>query len=171
MRLTTRLGLAGLLVVTLAHADGMPPVPKDYPSHARVGSCYQAALGSQLQEYNETRLQLAQILRHMSDEPAVSPAARQRLLGFADNLDAMRGHLPPPDPDSNAFRNFDFQLGITLTATTLFLNSEDEQLTKRFVHDRDDPQSELGQYLVRLEQSRQQYTNVLAASQVDDCNS
>lgn len=170
MRCATLLALAGLLASVHVGADGMPPVPKDYPSHKLAGNCYQASLGRQLQSYNITRLQLADIMRHMADEPAAAPAAKDRLLGYADNLDGMRDHLPPPDPDSHEFRNFDFQLGITLTAMTLFLNTEDEHITRRFTRERDDPQSELGLYLVRLEQTREQYMHELAASRETGCN-
>ena len=165
MRRAALLALAGLLASVQVAAEGMPPVPKDYPSHSLAGSCYQASLSEQLQSHNITRLQLADIMRRMADEPA----ARDRLMGYADNLDGMRDHLPPPDPDSHEFRNFDFQLGITLTAMTLFLNTEDEHITRRFTRDRDDPQSELGLYLVRLEQTREQYMHALAVSRETGC--
>lgn len=170
MKPTATLALAGLLLGSIACADGLPSVPKDYPSHSQAGRCYQDSLSARLQSYNEIRLQLADIVRHLADDPSVSLSARHRLLGYAENLDEMRHHLPPPNPDSSEFRNFDFRLGITLTAMTLFLNSEDEQLTRRFIHDRDDPQSDLGLYLARLEQSRQRYTDVLTASRNGDCN-
>lgn len=158
-----------LLLSGTALADGLPSVPSDYPSHQRVGSCNQGDLGERLQAYNETRLQLAEILRDMATEPGASAAARSRLDSYADSLDKMRFSLPPPNPDSAAFRNFDFRLGMLLTSITLFLNTEDEHLAARFIHDRDDPNSPLGQYLVRLDHSRSTYTDKLAASQNAAC--
>lgn len=152
-------------------ADGRPDVPEDYPSHKRIGSCNQGTLSRHLQHYNETRLDVADVLRHMADDQETSPKARSQLLGYAENLDQMRRQLPPPNPDSNEFQNFDFQLGITLTSMTLFLNTEDEQLAQRFVSDRDDPDSELGIYLVRLEDSRMRYMDRLAESRESDCRS
>lgn len=150
-------------------ADGLPAVPSDYPSHERVGSCNQHDLGERLHAYNETRLQLAEILRDMAMEPSASAAARSRLNSYAENLDNMRFNLPTPNPDSAAFRNFDFRLGMVLTSITLFLNTEDEHLAARFIHDRDDPNSPLGRYLVRLEHSRTTYMDKLAASQNAAC--
>lgn len=152
------------------HADGMPAVPSDYPSHQRIGSCEQETLRERLQAYNETRLQLAGIIRNLADEPGAAPDARARLVGYADNLDAMRQQLPAPDPDSDDFRNFDFRLGIVLTSMTLFLNTEDEHLSARFIRDRDNPQSELGRYLTRLDHSRSQYMEKLEAAQNSACS-
>ena len=151
-------------------ADGMPPPPADYPSHRQVGECNRQHLRQQLQEYNEIRLALSDVLRHMAVDPAIQPSARDRLIGYAANLETMRTHLPPPDPDSAEFRNFDFQLGITLTAMTLFLNSEDPGLSRRFVADRDNPNSELGIYLTRLDDSRKHYMDELATSRQSDCH-
>lgn len=171
MRILNAFLTAGCLAGSLsAVADGMPPVPDDYPSHTAVGSCNQQALSERLQRYNETRLALAGVLRHLAEEPHTAQPAKARLLGYADNLDAMRQRLPAPDPDSDAFRNFDFQLGITLTSMTLFLNTEDAHLTRRFVRDRDDPGSELGVYLARLDESRRQYMDHLAQSHAGDCH-
>ena len=162
--------LAGLLTCAgAACADGLPPVPPDYPSHQRVGSCDQDAPRERLQDYNETRLQLASILRALASEHEAAPDARDRLAGYADNLDAMRHELPEPDPDSPDFRNFDFRLGIMLTSMTLFLNTEDEHLAARFVRDRDDPDSTLGRYLARLDQSRSAYMDRLAIAQKAAC--
>lgn len=162
---------AAVLTATTACcvADGMPPIPADYPSHLQVGECNRQHLSRQLQDYNETRLALSVVLRNMAVDPAIQPHARELLIGYAANLENMRAHLPPPDPDSNEFRNFDFQLGITLTAMTLFLNSEDPGLAERFVADRDNPDSELGLYLVKLDNSRTHYMDELAASRQSDC--
>lgn len=162
--------LAGLLACAgVTCADGLPPVPPDYPSHQRAGSCDQATLRERLQAYNETRLQLAAVLRDLASEPTAARYARDRLAGYADNLDAMRRSLPEPDPDSADFRNFDFRLGIMLTSMTLFLNTEDEHLAARFVRDRDNPASELGRYLARLDRSRSAYMDKLAAAQAAAC--
>ena len=150
--------------------DGMPPIPDDYPSHLNVGECSQDKLEEKLQHYNETRLALSEVLRHMADDQAMQPSARARLIGYAEHLEDMRKHLPPPDPDSNEFRNFDFQLGMTLTSMAVFLNTEDTDLAERFTTDREDPGSELGMYLARLEGSRQHYMQGLdQASQQPEC--
>lgn len=166
MRTLTHLVLGATLAATTSAslAGGIPPVPASYPSHQAVGDCLRNSLRERLQDYNETRLALSVVLRHMAEDPAIQPEARARLIGYAANLETMRDHLPPPDPDSDAFRNFDFQLGITLTAMTLFLNTGDPGLTERFVTDRDDPASELGVYLAELESSRQDYMERLALS-------
>lgn len=153
-----------------SHADGIPPVPADYPSHVQVGDCTRAGLEGRLQAYNETRLELAAVLRKLADEADASPAATMRLRGYAESLDEMRDQIPAPDPDSDAFRNFDFRLGIMLTSMTLFLNTADEKLTRRFEQDRDDPNSALGLYLVHLEQTRSAYMDGLTASRTVDCS-
>lgn len=164
-----------LVGVTLAgpaatcRADGMPPIPDDHPSHLEVGKCNQERVRQQLQDYNETRLALSTVLRHMANDPVVEPLTRERLIGYAANLENMHRQLPPPDPDSTEFRNFDFRLGITLTSMTLFLNTEDPGLTQRFVAERDNPHSELGIYLAKLDTSRTQYLDGLAASRQSDC--
>lgn len=163
------LGVAALLLSSAITADGMPPVPADYPSHKNVGACNEKLLRERLQHYNETRLQLADVLRGLADEPKTAQLAKTRLLGYADNLDGMRTHMPPPNPDSTEFRNFDFQLGITLTSMTLFLNTEDEHLAQRFIRDRDNPNSELGIYLARLDDSRKQYMDRLESPGAGNC--
>ena len=166
----SRLGLLVCVVFSgYALADGRPAVPSDYPSHSRIGECYQQSVRRKLQDYNLARLDLAPILRHFADEQPMSPEAQHRLRGFAANLEDMRSHLPEPDPDSSAFRNFDFHLGLTFTSMTLFLNTKDERLTRRFTADRDNPNSELGQYLARLDVSRQQYMDGLEAARNGDC--
>lgn len=158
-----------LLTVTVSHADGMPPVPDDYPSHNRFGDCSRNALERRLQVYNETRLDLARVLRTMADEVNAAPLVKTRLRGYADSLDDMRREMPAPDPDSDAFRNFDFRLGMMLTSMTLYLNTEDAQLTQRFLDDRDNPDSALGRYLARLDHSRSQYMDGLSESPETDC--
>lgn len=152
-----------------AQADVRAEIPADYPSHKKMGSCQRQALSEHLQHYNETRLDVASVLRHMADEKKASTASRERLIGYAANLENMRQDLPPPDPDSKVFQNFDFQLGITLTSMTLFLNTEDEHLAQRFISDRDNPDSRLGQYLTRLEDSRKSYMDLLASARSGDC--
>jgi hypothetical protein len=150
-------------------ADGLPAVPKDYPSHNQVGGCNLEALRTKLQNYNHTRLDISTVLRHMAEEQPMSTEAQHRLLGFVDNLENMRAHLPEPDPDSTAFHNFDFHLGLTFTSMALFLNTEDERLTERFSADRDDPNSELGRYLARLDISRKEYMDGLQAARTGEC--
>ena len=169
VRIALLLGAGCLLGATFAQAHDIPPVPADYPSHKDVGHCNKASLRQELQDYNETRLQLAEVLRHMADAPDTAPSAKARLLSYAESLDDMRRQMPAPDPDSNEFRNFDFKLGMMLTSMTLFLNTEDEQLAERFNRDRDNPGSELGIYLARLERTRERYMSHLSASKSEDC--
>lgn len=170
MSTISRFGLI-VCVAFVGHvfADGRPAVPKNYPSHSRIGDCYQQSVQRKLQDYNLARLDLAPVLRHLADDQPMSAEAHHQLLGFAANLEDMRDRLPEPDPDSSAFRNFDFHLGLTFTSMTLFLNTEDERLIERFTADRDNPNSELGRYLARLDVSRQQYMEGLRAARDGDC--
>lgn len=168
------LGAACLFTISttgVLAGEMMPPVPDDYPSHLKVGDCNQDSLQQHLQHYNETRLDLAEVLRHFASDYETGEKARAKLGGYATHLDEMRQRLPPPDPDSHEFQNFDFRLGMALTSMMLFLNTEDEHLTQRFVSDRDNPDSELGIYLTRLEDSRTQYTDKLAAAKESGCRS
>jgi hypothetical protein len=168
------IALCGLpLLLALAGgavADGLPGVPKDYPSHSQVRGCNLDDVRRKLQDYNHCRLDIATVVRHLAEEQPMGAEAQKELLGFAANLEEMRARLPEPDPDSNAFREFDFRLGLTFAAMVLFLNTKDERLTARFVHDREDPNSELGRYLTRLDLSRRQYLDGLqAAARAGDC--
>lgn len=171
MRRYIELGIAGLIAITSSHAiaDARPEVPQNYPSHMEISGCSLETLSEHLQHYNVTRLELAGILRHLADDKSISPKAKNQLQGYAKNLDRMRQNLPEPNPDSDDFRNFDFQLGIALTSMTLFLNIEDENLTKRFVSERDNPESILGVYLTQLEDSRKQYMDGLSESKEQKC--
>jgi hypothetical protein len=162
--------VAGLLAGSNATADAIPPVPADYPSHKMAGNCNQKVLGDRLQHYNETRLQVADVIRHLAQEPKTAEPAKVRLLSYADNFDDMRKRMPAPNPDSPEFQNFDFQLGFALTSMVLFLNTEDEHLAERFFRDRDNPDSELGIYLARLDESRKRYMDHLALTTADDCH-
>lgn len=161
-----------LLAAATALADGGAKVPPDYPSHAGLGDCDLEALRERLRDYNQTRLDVAPVLRRMAiADASIRRETRDGLLTFAANLDAMRQRLPDPDPDSTAFRNFDFHLGLTFTALVVYLNTQDEQLSARFVADRDNPDSELGRYLSRLDLSRRHYMDDLEAAKVGDCRS
>lgn len=162
--------LAMLLLAAPAAAD-LPPPPPDYPSHRDAGVCNQQQLRQELSAYNHERLRLAEVLRHLATVEPLQPATHERLLGYAAHLDEMRQKLPDPDPDSNAFRNFDFQLGMTLTAIALFLNSADDQLAALFTAERDDPASHLGRYLAELEVSRATYMDHLDSARSTDCRS
>ena len=161
--------LLSIALAARAPADGMTTVPDDYPSHRMIGECSLQSVRKMLQDYDVTRLEVSTVLRHLADEQPMSATARSRLLGFAANLEAMRARLPEPDPDSAAYRNFDFRLGLTFTSIALFLNDEDESLVQRFFADRDDPDSELGKYLVRLDLSRQQYLDGLRVAKATKC--
>lgn len=147
----------------------LPPVPENYPSHVSVDGCSKRSLRAKLQAYNHTRLDVAKVLRGFADKQPMSADARLKLIGFADNLDEMRARLPDPDPDSTAFQNFDFRMGLAFSSINLFLNTEDERLTQRFFADRDDPNSQLGRYLARLDLIRQQYFDGLEAARDADC--
>lgn len=107
--------------------------------------------------YNQTRLDLSKVLQHMADTQPMAADTRVLLTGYIDNLEQKRQQMPEPDPESDAFKNFDFSLGLTLTSVTLFLHSRDEQLKQRFLNDRDNPNSQLGQYLMTLNKSREAY--------------
>jgi hypothetical protein len=173
MRMFKLLPIALLLTAAAtATADALPAVPDDYPSHAALGDCNLDGLRARLRDYNRTRLDVAPVLRRMAlGDPSIGDKSRAELLKFATNLDEMRQRLPEPDPDSTEFRNFDFRLGMTLTAIAVYLNTQDEQLSARFIADRDNPDSELGRYLVRLDMSRQSYMDDLEAVKAGDCRS
>ena len=161
-----------LLAAATAWANGRPDVPPDYPSHAALGDCNLDGRRARLRDYTRTRLDVAPVLRRMAlGDPSIGDKSRAELLKFATNLDEMRQRLPEPDPDSTEFRNFDFRLGLAFTALAVYLNTEDEQLTARFVADRDNPDSELGRYLARLDLSRQRYMDDLEAVRAGDCRS
>lgn len=165
-------GITGLLWFSHGSvvADAQPQLPDNYPSHYAPSGCEASGdLSERLHHYNIQRLELAKILRHFADDQSISPKAQQRLKDYAKNLDRMRANLPEPDPDTDEFRNFDFQLGIALTSMTLFLNIEDENLSERFKRDRDNPESALGDYLVELEKSRNQYFDELTESKQEKC--
>lgn len=154
---------------TAAVADGMPDIPSDYPSHRQIGECNMNRVRQQLSAYNEDRLALSIIIRHLAEDQGINAEARERLLGFASSLDTMRSHLPDPNPDSDEFRNFDFRLGMTLTSMLIFINTSDPILTTRFTEARDNPASELGVYLTKLDASRTTYLDGLAAANKADC--
>ena len=152
-----------------AVADIGSDVPADYPSHVGIGDCNLHDVRAKLQDYNHRRLEIAAVLRHIAEDQPMAAETQRELLGYAANLEELRTRLPDPDPDSNAFRNFDLRLGLTFTSIALFLNSNDEQLSERFFRDRDDPNSELGKYLARLDLSRQQYLDGLQVARDGDC--
>jgi hypothetical protein len=160
-RLLQAASLSTLLCAT-AHSHGsLPEVPPGYPSHIPAGNCGTAEQLTQLQqrlsEYNLTRLGIAAVLRKMADKYALEADTRDGLLGFARNFDDMQKNLPAPDPDSDDFRNFDFRLGLALTALTVFLNTQDEALAKHIYDDRGDPTSDLALYLAHLDSDRDSY--------------
>lgn len=154
--------------VALAHEP--PPVPSNYPSHLVVSECTSlASLREGLQAYNLARLDVAGVLRSLATETDISEGSRTQLLGYADQFDDLRLHMPEPDPDSNAFRNFDFQIGLTFASMTVFLNTRYQALSDRFIRDRDDPDSGIGRYLADLEQHRVRYETDLVRARADAC--
>ena len=152
-------------MITLAWMAGSVVLADKQP----IDNCNKLEVQQHLAHYNNTRLDLTKVLQQIADTQTMSDPARKLLLGYIDTLDNMRANLPEPDPDSSAFKNFDFTLGLTLTSVTLFLHDNDEQLTQRFMADRDNPNSELGQYLIRLDKSRTAYTDNLALYQETKC--
>ena len=147
-----------------SYADGIPAVPEDYPSHKALGNCYTAQqieqIRQQLTEYNHTRLAVSAVLRTLADKYKLTGEARTKLIGFAQNFEQMEKELPSPDPDSDNFRNFDFKLGLTFTALTVFLNSHVDT-AELFYIDRENKNSELGVYLAELDSSREIYMSSL----------
>lgn len=155
------------------YADGIPEVPKDYPSHKALGKCYTTQqielIREQLNKYNVTRLEVSDVLRKLADKYKLTGETRNRLLGFAGSFELMKKELPSPDPDSDDFRNFDFKLGLAFTSLTVFLNSN-EDTAQSFYDDRDNKGSELGIYLAELDTSRDVYMSSLqTASNSSNC--
>jgi len=146
------------------YADGIPPVPKDYPSHKALGNCYTSKqikeIQQQLAEYNITRVKVSTVLRLMADKYKLSEVSHQKLIGFAESFETMEKEIPDPDPDSDNFRNFDFKLGLAFTALTVFLNTNTETGAK-FYDDRNNANSDLGLYLAKLDNSREIYMSSL----------
>ncbi|MCB1800433.1 MAG: hypothetical protein KDI82_01975 [Gammaproteobacteria bacterium] len=173
MHTTMKLLVAALsLAAGLAVAHEPPPVPADYPSHRQVGGCTsQAALREGLQAYNVARLEVADVLRNLAKEDGIAQDSRTQLLGYAEQFEEMRRRMPEPDPDSNEFRNFDFQIGLAFASMAVFLNTKDEALADRFFKDRDQPASDLGRYLAHLERSRVHYTSQLDRARSVGCAS
>jgi hypothetical protein len=173
VKLLKSLPFALCLAITgpcLAH--GLPEVPADYPSHNGVGECNRPMLRASLSDYNLTRLDVASVMRHLAEgDASLSAKTRSELIRFANSLDEMRKHLPDPNPDSDEFRNFDFHLGLTFSALVVYLNTTEDHLTERFASDRDDPNTELAQYLTRLDHAREAYTHHLAEANNGACQS
>ena len=143
----------------------MNVVSDDYPDNNNYG-CTQpgsniANLQKSLQDYNVARVQVSDVLYSMADSYNLNAEVNEQLRGFADTFKKLSMELPQPDPNTTAFRNFDFKLGISLTAVTFFLNSGDESLTRQFKADQNNPESNLGTYLIKLDHSRENYTNQL----------
>ena len=155
------------MLITLStsiSADGIPAVPKDYPSHKALGKCYTSQqnqeIQQQLAEYNITRVEVSTVLRQMADKYKLTSATRLRLVGFAESFETMEKEMPEPNPDSDEFRNFDFKLGLSFTALTVFLNTNDETATP-FNDDRNNSKSDLGVYLAELDNSRETHMSSL----------
>lgn len=154
------------LVASTAVLADRNVIPDDYPDHTpKTVGCTQPEsiieLQKNLQDYNVTRVQVADVLYNMADSYNLNAEVNERLLGFAELFEEMSTELPQPDPSTDAFRNFDFKLGLSLTAVTVYLNTGDESLTRQFQADQINPDSKLGTYLTRLDHSRETYTNGL----------
>lgn len=164
---------------TNSYGDGIPEVPKDYPSHKALGKCYTAQqikqIQQQLAEYNVSRVEVSSVLRIMAHKYKLSGDSLERLLGYAESFEQMEKDLPAPDPDSDEFRNFDFKLGLAFTSLAIFLNTN-EETAEHFYDDRNNANSELGIYLSDLDNSREVYMSSLKpvssqpGSATDSCN-
>jgi len=164
---------------TSNYADGIPAVPKDYPSHKALGKCYTTQQIEQIQlqlaDYNNTRVEVSSVLRIMAHKYKLSGESLKRLLGYAESFEQMEKDLPAPNPDSDEFRNFDFKLGLAFTSLAVFLNS-DEATAEHFYDDQHNANSELGIYLSDLDNSREVYMSSLkpvssrSDSATDSCN-
>lgn len=166
----------GLLLATTlctnSLADGPERMIKPQLSEAELaGSCDKESLQQHLHHYNVTRLQLSEVLRYFADDQPMQQKTREQLQAYARNLEEMQQKLPKADPSTDEFANFDFHLGLTLTAMTVFLHTAEEPLQVRFETDRDEPNSRLGVYLARLEESRTAYETELAATKSGKCTS
>jgi hypothetical protein len=78
----------------------------------------------------------------------------------------MAAATPEPDPDSYAFRNFDFRVGLSFAAVAAYLNDNDA-LAARFHADRLDPETTVGRYLARLDVSRKTYEKSLKRARLE----
>jgi len=158
----------GLEVPSVAETHEGNEVPGNYPSHAATARCGDLKsvnlLGEELNQYNLIRVRIGHVLRILAEDYNLDGPARERLLGFADNFDDMGRHMPPADPDSDTFRNFDFRLGIAFSALTVFLHTGSDELAQRFYRDRDNPDSVLGRYLAELTERRETYMTSLKAA-------
>jgi len=162
--------LACVLVSTAGWADGPEMHRKPHLSAEQLAaSCDKDSLYSHLHEYNLVRLQLAEVLRFLADDQPMDEKTRTQLIAYAGNLDEMKTRLPNPDPSSTEFANFDFHLGLTLTAMTVFLHTSEDSLRQRFESDRDDASSRLGTYLARLDKHRAAYETDLKAAVTGEC--
>ncbi|MDZ7754203.1 MAG: hypothetical protein U5S82_21845 [Gammaproteobacteria bacterium] len=157
----------------LVWADVAPRLPADYPSHRLAGECDKGSwltrrqsLEQHLDAYNHTRLEVAAMLRQIVAEYDLEAATRQHLLSFAQTFEEMAAAMPAPDPDSNAFRNFDFRLGLSFAAVAAYLN-DNEALAARFHADRLEPETTVGRYLARLDLSRDTYEASLERARED----
>ncbi|MFK8067730.1 MAG: hypothetical protein AB8D52_05755 [Gammaproteobacteria bacterium] len=163
MRKCARILIISLFVLTnyAAQADG-PPIIESTPD--KFSNCHtsiqQENVKKDLTTYNIKRTEVANVLRILSDKYQLKGKSREKLLDFAATFDRLGGDLPEPDPYSSEFQNFDFTLGLSLTALTLFLNTN-EDITESFSLDRDNAESELGLYLADLNKCREKYQSSL----------
>lgn len=163
MRKCVRIFIVSLFFLTnyAAHADG-PPIFESSPN--KFNDCYSSTQQEQVKEdlttYNIKRTEVANVLRTMSDKYQLTDESRKKLLNFAATFDRLGSNLPEPDPYSNEFQNFDFTIGLSLTALTFFLNTN-KDITESFSLDRENAESELGLYLADLDKSREKYLSSL----------
>lgn len=153
-------------ISSIAAAHKLPAAHDSHAGSLLHAGCTDATSVHQLSEnlnrYNQTRVGVSEVLRTLADDYHLEGPVRERMLGFAANFANMGQHLPPPDPDSSDFHNFDFQVGLAFTALTVFLHTNNDELAQHFYTDRDNPDSELAHYLKDLDQRRETYMANLA---------
>jgi hypothetical protein len=169
MRIPTLVSTAVVLwlgVTSVAAAHKLPAPENGDAGRLLHAGCTDTTSVRQLSEdlnrYNQSRVGVSDVLRTLADDYHLEGPVRERMLGFADSFADLGQHLPPPDPYSSDFHNFDFKVGLAFTALTVFLHTNNDELARHFYADRDNPDSELAHYLKDLDQIRETYMANLA---------
>jgi hypothetical protein len=114
-----------------------------------------------LDAYNHSRVAIGAMLRELSTEFDLEGEEQRQVLAFATTFDELARQVPDPRPDSEAFRNFDYRVGMSFAAVAVYLNAHDA-LSAQFHRSRKDPESTVGRYLAGLDARRQAYSDLLA---------
>jgi hypothetical protein len=118
-----------------------------------------------LDAYNHSRVGIGAMLRKVATEFDLEGEERSQVLAFATTFDQLAGQVPEPDPASEAFRNFDYRVGMSFAAVAVYLNAHDA-LSEQFHRGRKDPESTVGRYLAGLDARRQAYNDLVARWEV-----